>query len=134
MRSPCADRHRPGAGCPRLSPAPCAAHPTALRSPCAAFSPHRVKLRLARPVRLDVEINTREHFSVLDLTKHPLSIESWRYSGSTDIATFELDQLLATKIRPLHQRRDGPGLFGMAMRRADKRSNAGRIEDMFRRT
>ena len=36
MRTPCADRHRPGPLRPRLSPAHCANHPAALRSPCAS--------------------------------------------------------------------------------------------------
>ena len=132
MRSPCADRHRPGAGCPRLSPAPCAAHPTALRSPCDEFSPHRLRLRLAPPLHLEVEINTREPFAVPDFTKHPLSVKSRWCSGSTGVASFELDQLLAIKMRALYQRRKGRGLFDMAMGLADKRSDAGRIEDMFR--
>ncbi len=91
-----------------------------------------MRLRLARPLRLKVEINTREHFALPDFTKHPLSVDSRWSSGSTDIATFELDQLLATKMRALYQRRNGRGLFDMAMGLADRRSNAGRIEDMFR--
>ena len=36
-RAPCTHRHRPAAARPRLSPAQCATHPTALRSPCAAI-------------------------------------------------------------------------------------------------
>lgn len=44
-----------------------------------------------------------------------------------DIATFELDELLATKLRVLYQRRKGRDLFDLAMGRADKRSDAQRI-------
>ena len=72
-------------------------------------------------------------FSVPNFTKHPLSVESRWSSGSTDTATFELDQLLATKMRALYQRRNCRGLLNMAMGLADRRSNAGRIEDMFRK-
>ena len=84
-----------------------------------------MRLRLARPLRLKVEINSRENFAVPDFTKRPLSVESRWSSGSTDIATFELDQLLATKMRALYQLRNGRSLFDMAMGLADRRSNAG---------
>ncbi len=83
-------------------------------------------------LRLKVEINTREHFSVLGLTKLPFSVGSRWYSGSADIATFELDELLATKMRALYQRRKGRDLFDLAMGLADGRSDAGRIVAVFR--
>ena len=88
-------------------------------------------MRLSRPLRPVVEISIREHFAAPDFTKHPFSIDSPRSSGSTDIATFELDKLLATKMRALYHRRSGRGLFDIAMGPASRRSNAGRIEDMF---
>jgi len=58
MRSPCADGHRPGVGCPRLPPAPCAriARSTLLHcdrhAPQSAnFSLHRVELQLVEALR-----------------------------------------------------------------------------------
>ena len=84
------------------------------------------------PLRLKVEINTREHFSVLDLTKRAFSVESRWYSGRADIVTFELDELLATKLRALYQRRKGRDLFDLAMGLADERSDAARIVASFR--
>ena len=86
----------------------------------------------AMRLRLKVEINTREHFAVLGLTKHPFSVESRWYSGLANIGTFELDELLATKMRALYQRRKGRDLFDLAMGLADGRSDAGRIEATFR--
>ncbi len=65
-------------------------------------------------LRLKVEINTREHFAVLGFTKRPFSVESRWYSGRADISTFELDELLATKMRALYQRRKGRDLFDLA--------------------
>ena len=79
---------------------------------------------------LKVEINTREHFAVLDFTERPFSVESRWYSGQADITTFELDELLATKMRALYQRRKGRDLFDLAM--GDTRSNPGRIAAAFR--
>ncbi len=83
-------------------------------------------------LRLKVEINTREHLAVLGFTKRPFSVESRWYSGRADISTFELDELLATKMRALYQRRKGRDLFELAMGLEDERSDSGRIAAAFR--
>ena len=83
-------------------------------------------------LRLKVEINTREHFAVLGFARSPFSVGSRWYSGRADITTFELDELLATKMRALYQRRKGRDLFDLAMGLADGRSDAGRIVAAFR--
>ena len=83
-------------------------------------------------LRLKVEINTREHFAVLHFTERPFSVESRWYSGLANIKTFELDELLATKMRALYQRRKGRDLFDLAMGLMDARSNPGRIGAAFR--
>ena len=49
-----------------------------------------------------------------------------------DIPTFELDELLATKMRALYQRRKGRDLFDLAMGLADRRSDAERVVSTFR--
>ena len=59
------------------------------------------------------------------------SSRGW-YSGRAEIGTFELDELLATKLRALYQRRKGRDLFDLAMGLADGRSDAGRIAAAFR--
>ena len=86
----------------------------------------------AMRLRLKVEINTREHFSVLGFTRRAFSVESRWYSGRVDITTFELDELLATKLRALYQRRKGRDLFDLEMGLADERSDPGRIAAAFR--
>ena len=83
-------------------------------------------------LRLKVEVNTREHFAVLGFTKRTFSVDSRWYSGRADISIFELDELLATKLRALYQRRKGRDLFDLAMGLADERSDAARIADSFR--
>ena len=85
----------------------------------------------AMRLRLKVEINTREHFAVFGFTRRAFSVESRWYSGRADIATFELDELLATKLRALYQRRKGRDLFDLAMGLADERSDASRIATAF---
>jgi hypothetical protein len=45
------------------------------------------------PMRLKVEINTREHFTVLGYREYPFSIESRWYSGACTVKTYGLDDL-----------------------------------------
>ena len=65
------------------------------------------------PIRLKVEINTREHFNVLGLTKHNFSIDNSWFSGSCKVTTYHLEELLGTKLRALYQRRKGRDLFDL---------------------
>jgi len=85
------------------------------------------------PLRLKIEINSREHFSVLGFQERRFGVESRWFSGSTSLSTYALDELLGTKLRALYQRRKGRDLFDLwyAGRRADV--DAGRIVECFRR-
>lgn len=65
------------------------------------------------PLRLKVEINCREHFSVFGLVKKDFSINSRWYSGNSMVTTYHLDELLGTKLRALYQRRKGRDLFDL---------------------
>ncbi len=67
------------------------------------------------PLRLKVEINSREHFSVYGFRKVPFAVDSRWYTGRADIQTYELDELLGTKLRALYQRRKGRDLFDLAV-------------------
>ncbi len=65
------------------------------------------------PLNLKVEINSREHFSVYGFSKRPLFLESSWYKGASEILTYELEELLATKFRALYQRKKGRDLFDL---------------------
>lgn len=65
------------------------------------------------PIRLKVEINCREHFSVLGWQKFPFSVESEWYTDRCEITTYQLEELLGTKLRALYQRRKGRDLFDL---------------------
>ena len=65
------------------------------------------------PAKLKIEINLKEHFHVLPLKTIPFSLDSNWANGKTDIITYELDELMATKLRALYQRRKGRDLFDM---------------------
>ena len=60
-----------------------------------------------------MEINTREHFSVLGLVKRPFEVASRWWSGHAEITTYTLDELLGTKLRALYQRKKGRDLFDL---------------------
>ncbi len=64
-------------------------------------------------LRLKVETNCREHFSVLGLVKMPFAVESSWFNGSCQITTYQLEELLGTKVRALYQRRKGRDLFDL---------------------
>jgi predicted nucleotidyltransferase component of viral defense system len=66
------------------------------------------------PMRLKVEINTREHFTVLGLQQVPLRVENPWFTGESPIVTYFLEELLATKLRALYQRKKGRDLFDLA--------------------
>ncbi len=84
-------------------------------------------------LRLKVEINTREHFAVYGFARRSFSVESRWYSGTSDIATFEFDELLATKLRALYQRRKGRDLFDLSTGLDDERTDPRQIVAAFQK-
>ncbi len=65
-------------------------------------------------LKLKVEINTREHESLLGIRHYPFAVENDWYQGQTDIASFEPEELFGTKLRALLQRRKNRDLFDLA--------------------
>ena len=66
-----------------------------------------------RPLRLKIEINTREHFAILGYHARQLTVDNPWFAASAEITTFQLDELLGTKLRALYQRRKGRDLFDL---------------------
>lgn len=64
-------------------------------------------------LRLKIEANTREHLSVRGTTKRSFAVESRWWGGRAEITTFELEELLGTKLRALFQRKKGRDLFDL---------------------
>lgn len=65
-------------------------------------------------LKLKVEINSREHFAVYGITRAPFAVSSRWFEGDCQIGTYELDELLGTKLRALYQRKKGRDLFDLA--------------------
>lgn len=73
------------------------------------------------PLKLKVEINTREHFAVHGYVDVDFRVDSRWFKGDARIRTFTLDELLATKLRALYQRKKGRDLLDLdlALQRED---------------
>lgn len=83
------------------------------------------------PLRLKVEINTREHFAVFGYARVPFAVASRWFDGTVDVVTFDLDELLGTKLRALYQRKKGRDLFDLALALDDPRTSAERVVESF---
>jgi predicted nucleotidyltransferase component of viral defense system len=83
------------------------------------------------PVKLKIEINTTEHFHVLPLKTIPFTVSSDWFSGLADIITYELDELVATKLRALYQRRKGRDLFDIWYLADRELINLSKVFDIF---
>ncbi|MBI2372917.1 MAG: nucleotidyl transferase AbiEii/AbiGii toxin family protein [Deltaproteobacteria bacterium] len=66
-----------------------------------------------RTMRVKVEVNTREHFSELGFVTMPFAVESPWFSGTAEVTTYSLDEMLGTKLRALYQRRKGRDVFDL---------------------
>ena len=64
-------------------------------------------------MRLKIEINTREHFTVMGYTDVKYTVANGWFSGSCSMSSFTIEELLATKLRALYQRRKGRDLFDL---------------------
>jgi len=83
--------------------------------------------------RLKIEINTREHFSVLGTTVRPFRVENPWFTGAADLAVYHLDELLGTKMRALYQRRKGRDLYDLWLALNTGKASPERVVDCFLR-
>ena len=64
-------------------------------------------------MKLKIEINTREHFTVLGLKEVNLQVQNGWFSKGCNIPSYELEELLGTKLRALYQRSKSRDLFDL---------------------
>jgi predicted nucleotidyltransferase component of viral defense system len=84
------------------------------------------------PLRIKVEINTREHFTVFGVNARSYGVRSPWFDGEAQVQTYALEELLATKLRALFQRRKGRDLFDLWIGLELGRANTQRILEAFR--
>jgi len=83
------------------------------------------------PLKLKVEINSREHFAVYGFKRLPFGVKSRWFEGECRIQTYELDEMLGTKLRALYQRKQGRDLFDLATALKMSDVNRGRVVEAF---
>lgn len=64
-------------------------------------------------LRIKIEINTHETSPALPTVRLPFTVSSTWFTGEADVQTFAPEELIATKIRALYQRKKGRDLFDM---------------------
>jgi predicted nucleotidyltransferase component of viral defense system len=63
--------------------------------------------------KLKIEINTTEHFHIFDFVDVDFSVNNSWFTGQAALRTYQLNELMGTKIRALYQRRKGRDLFDL---------------------
>jgi len=86
----------------------------------------------AIPLRIKVEVNTREHSAVFRTEHKSYEINSRWFAGRCTLATYTLEELLATKLRALYQRRKGRDLFDLWYGLTKGKADPGKIISAFR--
>ena len=83
------------------------------------------------PLKLKVEINTREHFAVQGFIDQRFSVSTRWFNGCCNIKTYELNELLGTKLRALYQRKKGRDLFDLDTALRSASANPEKIVEAF---
>ncbi len=92
---------------------------------------YRYEATDSTPGKLKIEINTTEHFHIQPLDTLPYSVDSEWFEGKTDIVTYELAELMATKLSALYQRSRGRDLFDLWLVRKHNMVEVGDVLDVF---
>lgn len=66
-----------------------------------------------KPGKIKIEINTFERSPMLPLARVSHSVSSPFYTGQAAIPTFQVEELVATKLRALYQRKKGRDLYDL---------------------
>ena len=83
-------------------------------------------------LRLKLEINCKEHFNILEWVNFPFEVKSEWFSGKAKIRTYNLNELLGTKLRALYQRSKGRDLFDLDFARPHHELNHDEIIQCFK--
>ncbi len=83
-------------------------------------------------LRLKLEINCKEHLNVLDWVDFPYEVESEWFSGKVEIRTYNINELLGTKLRALYQRSKGRDLFDLEYSRLNMELDLEQIIECFK--
>ncbi|GAA0878187.1 nucleotidyl transferase AbiEii/AbiGii toxin family protein [Algoriphagus jejuensis] len=83
-------------------------------------------------LRLKLEINCREHFHVLDWVDFPFEVKSEWFTGRASLRTYDIHELLGSKMRALYQRSKGRDLFDLDYSRQNRNLDLEKIVRCFK--
>ena len=83
-------------------------------------------------MRVKIEINTREHFTCRGLRPVTFSVDTLWLTASAPVTSYEIEELLGTKLRALYQRKKGRDLYDLAAALAVLDVDAAGIVECFR--
>ncbi len=63
--------------------------------------------------KVKIEINTREHFNVQPYASQYFPVNNSWFQGESQVLTYSIEELLATKLRALYQRKKGRDLYDL---------------------
>lgn len=84
-------------------------------------------------MRLKIEINTREHFSVMGITQRPFTVDNPWFKGMAKLPVYHFDEMLGTKMRALYQRKKGRDLYDLWIALRSGKADGNRIVECFQR-
>lgn len=82
-------------------------------------------------MRIKIEINTRETFSIHDHLMKSFKVTSNWFTGEATVRTFELEELIATKLCVLYQRKKGRDLFDLWLALKEENFNTQKTVHIF---
>ena len=105
----------PALGAVRLALDPWLGEPSARRNADSVkllyrFETTALPMQLAR---VKVEINTREHFSCRGIQTQQFAVATLWHTATVQLTTYDLEELLGTKLRALYQRKKGRDLYDL---------------------
>jgi predicted nucleotidyltransferase component of viral defense system len=83
------------------------------------------------PLKLKIEVNTREHQSCFGLRPYPFTVESDWHQACAEIISFEPDEIFGTKLRAFLQRNKNRDLFDLNEGLMSRLLDAERLLDCF---
>jgi len=92
----------------------------------------RTTSQAGNPLRIKVEINTHERISALPIINVIHQVASPWWVGAAAIPTFQLPELIATKLRALYQRSKGRDLFDIWLALTQTDLDSHRVLEAFR--
>ncbi|MDP3983973.1 MAG: nucleotidyl transferase AbiEii/AbiGii toxin family protein [Acidimicrobiia bacterium] len=84
-----------------------------------------------RMMRVKVEVNTFERSPARDLIRLAFEVDSPWFAGQAQVQTYQLPELVASKLRALYQRSKGRDLFDLWLAITQLGVNPGELIDCF---